>query len=82
MSKKSTPLSPADIGAIRSVREQIEADRRHYAETGEWPPNAVLDEVAEMRRRAWGPDGNEHLRRLQSYADKEYARQNGQDPHP
>lgn len=49
MSNERAPLSPEVAEAVQSVREQIEAARRHHAATGEWPPDPLLDELEEMR---------------------------------
>lgn len=47
----------------------VERARAHYARTGEWPPDPLLDEVAEMRRRVMAEHGNDYRRVLQWYVD-------------
>lgn len=50
MSKNEAPGVPLD-SAIKKIDDFIEAARQHHARTGEWPPDPLLEEVAEMRRR-------------------------------
>lgn len=51
------PLSEEMRRTLESVGEFIERAREHHARTGEWPPDPLLDEVDEMRRRVAAADG-------------------------
>jgi hypothetical protein len=53
--------------------------REHHARTGEWPPDPLLDEVAEMRRRVLAEHGNDYQKVLEWYVElgKQRAAQNG-----
>ncbi|HEX6371247.1 MAG TPA: hypothetical protein VF006_20180 [Longimicrobium sp.] len=57
----------------------VERAREHYARTGEWPPDPLLDEVAEMRRRVLARHGNDYQKVLEWYVElgKQRAAQNG-----
>jgi hypothetical protein len=43
--------------AGESHDEFVQRALEHHARTGEWPPDPLLDEVAEMRRRVAAEDG-------------------------
>jgi hypothetical protein len=60
----------------------VERAREHYARTGEWPPDPLLDEVAEMRRRVLAEHGNYYQKVLDWYAElgKNRAAHNGNSP--
>jgi hypothetical protein len=47
----------------------VERARAHHARTGDWPPDPLLDEVAEMRRRVMAEHGNDYRKVLQWYVD-------------
>lgn len=53
--------------------------REYHARTGEWPPDPLLDEVAEMRRRVLARHGNDYQKVLEWYVElgKQRAAQNG-----
>jgi hypothetical protein len=51
------PLSDEMRRTLKSVGDYIERARQHHARTGEWPPDPLLDEVDEMRRRVAAEDG-------------------------
>jgi hypothetical protein len=63
--------------SMKDVREFIEQAREHHARTGEWPPDPLLDEVAEMRRKIMAEHGNDWRKVLQWHVeqDKLYAQQ-------
>lgn len=58
--------------SMKAVRESIERAREHHARTGEWPPDPLLDEVAEMRRRVAAEDGY-GLRKFRELMDAQEA---------
>ena len=62
------------------VREYIERARRHHEETGEWLPDPLLDEVAEMRRRIMARHDNDYRKVLRWYVElgRQHARNGGQ----
>lgn len=47
----SKQISPLVAEAVRGVKEHIAAARKHHAETGEWPPEPLLDELTEIRNQ-------------------------------
>ena len=49
--------------------EFVQRALEHHARTGEWPPDPLLDEVAEMRRRIMAEHGNDYSKVLQWYVD-------------
>ena len=51
----------------------------HHARTGEWPPDPLLDEVAEMRRQILAEHDNDYSKVLDWYVElgKERASRNG-----
>ena len=57
----------------------VERAREYHARTGEWPPDPLLDEVAEMRRRVLAEHGNDYQKVLEWYVElgKQRAAQNG-----
>jgi hypothetical protein len=74
-------LAPEDFN-LREAREEYDAyvqrAREHHARTGEWPPDPLLDEVAEMRRKVMVEHGNDWRKLLRWYIeqDKLNAEQN------
>ncbi len=64
---------PLDEFDLRKARESydafVEHALQHHARTGEWPPDPLLDEVAEMRRRIMAEHGNDYRKVLQWYVD-------------
>ena len=73
------PLSDEMRRTLRSVREFIERAQAHHARTGEWPPDPLLDEVEEMRRRVEAQHGNDPQKVLEWYvqAAKRHVTPNG-----
>ena len=67
---------------FRKAREEydafIEQARQHHARTGEWPPDPLLDEVAEMRRQIMAEHGNEWRKVLRWHVEQDrlFAEQN------
>jgi hypothetical protein len=78
MSKHRFPDPPREED-FRTVREFIEAAREHHARTGEWPPDPLLDELNEMRRRVEAEHGPDPRKVLEWYiqAGKRQAALNG-----
>ena len=77
MSEHTSPDPPQEDD-FSTVREYIEAARQYHAQTGEWPPDPLLDEVAEMRRKVMAEHGNDWRKLLRWYIeqDKLNAEQN------
>jgi hypothetical protein len=74
------PVLSEDIrNSMRIVDEFIQDAREHHARTGEWPPDPLLDEVAEMRRRVLAEHENDFQKVMEWYVDlgKQHAAQNG-----
>ena len=69
MSGKQPPRSPLDTRASKKVKDYIEAARQHHARTGEWPPDPLLDEVAEMRRQILAEHDNDYGKVLDWYVE-------------
>lgn len=65
--------------SLKAVREFIDAAREHHARTGEWPPDPLLDEIEEMRRRVEAEHGPDPRKVLEWYiqAGKRQAALNG-----
>jgi hypothetical protein len=63
----------------REYDEYVERARQYHAQHGVWPPDPLLDEVAEMRRQIMAEHGNDWRKVLQWHVeqDKLYARENG-----
>jgi hypothetical protein len=74
---------PLDEFDLRKARESydafVEHALQHHARTGEWLPDPLLDEVAEMRRRVLARHGNDYQKVLEWYVElgKQRAAQNG-----
>lgn len=73
------PLSDEMRRTMKSVRDFIERAREHHARTGEWPPDPLLDEIDEMRRRVQAEHGNDPWKLLAYYnqAGRQLPEQNG-----
>lgn len=60
---------------VRKAREEYEAyvqhALEHHARTGEWPPDPLLDEVAEMRRKIMAEHGNDWRKVLQWHREQD-----------
>jgi hypothetical protein len=69
MSQKRSPDSRPDSGAGQRVKDFIERALDHHAQTGEWLPDPLLDEVAEMRRNVLAEYGGDYQKLWQSYID-------------
>jgi hypothetical protein len=57
--------------SMKAVRESIEQAREHHARTGEWPPDPLLDEVAEMRRKIMAEHGNDWRKVLRWHVEQD-----------
>lgn len=79
---------PRDEFDLRKARERYDAFVKraldHHARTGEWPPDPLLDEVAEMRRNVLAEYGGDYRKLWQSYVelDREAADQEAALPTP
>jgi hypothetical protein len=73
------PLSDEMKRTLKSVGDFIERAREHHARTGEWPPDPLLDEIHEMRRRVQAEHGNDPWKLLAYYnqAGSRLLEQNG-----
>jgi hypothetical protein len=67
----------AELGS--EYREYVERARQYHAHHGVWPPDPLLDEVADMRRQIMAENGNDWRKVLQWHVeqDKLYTQQNG-----
>jgi hypothetical protein len=76
------PLSNEMKRTLKSVGDFIERAREHHARTGEWPPDPLLDEIDEMRRRVQAEHGNDPWKLLAYYnqAGRGLLEQNGGAP--
>lgn len=76
--QRQDDLRPEDRERL-TPGEFIERAREQHARTGEWPPDPLLDEVAEMRRRVLAEHGNDYQKMLDWYVHrgKQHAAQNG-----
>ena len=77
MNDASRPnLAPEEFN-LREAREEYDAHvqraREHHARTGEWPPDPLLDEVAEMRRKAIAEHGNDWRKLLRWYIEQDQS---------
>jgi hypothetical protein len=52
---------------LTSVGDFIDRAREHHALTGEWPPDPLLDEIDEMRRRVQAEHGDDPWKLLKWY---------------
>jgi hypothetical protein len=81
MNGLSRPDSGPDGFDLRKAREEYDAyvqrAREHHARTGEWPPDPLLDEVAEMRRKIMAEHGNDWRKVLRWHVEQDrlYAQQ-------
>jgi hypothetical protein len=66
---------------LRKVREEYDAfvaqALEHHARTGEWPPDPLLDEVADMRRQILAEHDNDYRKVLDWYVELGRQRANG-----
>lgn len=69
MSEKRSSDPRPDSGADQRVKDFIERALEHHAQTGEWLPDPLLDEVAEMRRNLLAEHGNDYRKLWASYAE-------------
>ncbi|HEX6371245.1 MAG TPA: hypothetical protein VF006_20170 [Longimicrobium sp.] len=64
---------PRDEFDLRKARERydafVERALEHHARTGEWPPDPLLDEVAEMRRSVLAEHGNDYHKLWEWYVE-------------
>jgi hypothetical protein len=75
------PLSDEMKRTLKSVGDFIERAREHHARTGEWPPDPLLDEIDEMRRRVQAEHGNDPWKLLEWY-NQAGSQQIGHDEGP
>jgi hypothetical protein len=61
------PLSDEMKQTLKRVGDFIKRAREHHARTGEWPPDPLLDEIDEMRRRVQAEHGNDPWKLLAYY---------------
>jgi hypothetical protein len=82
MNEASRPDPSADSFNLREAREEYDAyvqrAREHHARTGEWPPDPLLDEVADMRRQIMAEHDNDWRKVLRWHIeqDKLFREQN------
>jgi hypothetical protein len=66
---------PQDEFDLRKAREWYDAfvqrALEHHARTGEWPPDPLLDEVAEMRRAVLAEHGNDYRKLWAWYVEQD-----------
>lgn len=64
---------PRDEFDLRKARERyddfVQRALEHHARTGEWPPDPLLDEVAEMRRNVLAEYGGDYRKLWASYVE-------------
>lgn len=63
------PRTISELG--RQYREYVERARQYHAEHGVWPPDPLLDEVADMRRQIMAEHGNDWRKVLQWHLDQD-----------
>jgi hypothetical protein len=82
MSEKRSPDPRPDSGADQRVKDFIERALDHHARTGEWLPDPLLDEVAEMRRNVLAEYGGDYRKLWASYVehDRQAAEQEAPSP--
>jgi hypothetical protein len=68
--------------AGESHDEFVQRALDHHARTGEWPPDPLLDEVAEMRRNVLAEYGGDYRKLWASYVelDRQAAEQEAELP--
>lgn len=75
MNEASRPDPGPDGFDLPKAREEYDAfvarAREHHARTGEWPPDALLDEVDEMRRRIMAEHGNDWRKVLRWHIEQD-----------
>ena len=68
----SQPVPLVDFEPWREGEDHdafVERAREYHARTGEWPPDPLLDEVAEMRRRVLARHGNDYQKVMEWYVE-------------
>lgn len=67
-------LSPDDFD-LQKAREEydayVQSALEHHARTGEWPPDPLLDEVAEMRRQIMAENDNDWRKVLRWHREQD-----------
>jgi hypothetical protein len=83
MSEHGSP-GPPQVEDFPTIREFVEAAREYHEQTGVWPPDPLLDEVAEMRRQIMAEHDNDWRKVLDWYLelDKQRASTNGHPQSP
>jgi hypothetical protein len=61
------PRMTAELGG--EYREHVERARQYHERHGVWPPDPLLDEVDEMRRRIMAEHGNDWRKVLDHYVE-------------
>jgi hypothetical protein len=66
---------PRDEFDLTQARQRYDAfvqrALEHHARTGEWPPDPLLDEVAEMRRNVLAEYGGDYRKLWASYVEED-----------
>ena len=72
-------LTEVGKNSLKVIDDHIERARRYHEQHGVWPPDPLLDEVDEMRRRIMAENGNDWRKVLQWHLeqDKQHRRHNG-----
>jgi hypothetical protein len=75
MNDDSRPDPGTEGFDLRKARQDYDAyvqrALEHHARTGEWPPDPLLDEVAEMRRKIMAEHGNDWRKVLRWHAEQD-----------
>lgn len=76
------PRMIAELGS--EYRAYVERARQYHARHGVWPPDPLLDEVDDMRRRIMAEHAHDWREVLQWHLDQDklYAQQDGVGPKP
>ncbi|HLM69439.1 MAG TPA: hypothetical protein VK358_18000 [Longimicrobium sp.] len=64
-------ITEAGADCFRVIDEYTEYARQYHAEHGVWPPDPLLDEVADMRRQIMAENGNDWRKVLQWHLDQD-----------
>jgi uncharacterized protein (DUF885 family) len=61
----------ARADACKVIDAHVERARQHHAQHGVWPPDALLDEVADARRRIRAEHGNDWRKVLARHVEQD-----------
>lgn len=77
-------ITEADADSFRVIDEYVERARQYHALHGVWPPDPILDEVADMRRQIMAEHGDDWRKVLQWHVDQDrlHKERNGGDTMP